>query len=64
MNAFGAILRGLVGLFIDDGALALVTVIWVVCVGWLLPVIFGPVACALLLFLGLLGALTFCVLRA
>jgi len=63
MNAIRAILRELVGLFVDDGALAVCAALWVVCVGWVLPLVFGPVACAFLLFLGLLAALTFGVLR-
>jgi len=51
MNAIRAILRELVGLFVDDGALAVCAALWVVCVGWVLPLVFGPVACAFLLFL-------------
>jgi hypothetical protein len=64
MKALASISRELVGLFIDDGALAFMAVAWVVGVGWVLSLVVGPAACALLLFLGLVAALVFSVLRA
>lgn len=64
MKALGALLSELVALFVDDGALALMTVAWVACVAWVLPLMFGSTACALFLLFGLLVALASAVLRA
>ncbi len=64
MNALGSILREFVGLFVDDGSLALIIVVWVALVGSMLALGIGPAACAVLLFLGLGAALATSVLRA
>jgi uncharacterized membrane protein YhaH (DUF805 family) len=37
MNAFFAILRQLLGLFVDDGSLALALVVWCAAAGLILP---------------------------
>ena len=64
MNAVAAILRELVGLFVDDGALAVLALAWVGLAWWVLPLLAGPQICALLLFAGLAAVLAFSVLRA
>ena len=54
MGAIKAILRELVGLFIDDGSLAAGGVIWAAICGWGLPMLgVGARARAVLLVLGL-----------
>ena len=64
MKVLGAVVRELTGLFVDDGALALLTLVWLAVSWWLLPLLAGPVACAVLLFAGLAAALAFSVVRA
>ncbi len=64
MRAAGAILRELVGLFVDDGALAVLALLWLAISWWLLPLLAGPVACAVLLFAGLAAVLAYSVARA
>jgi hypothetical protein len=65
MNTFAAIIRELIGLFVDDGALALAIVVVVVAAG--LVAAFGPAAAwasgGILLF-GCLGVLVANVMRA
>ena len=64
MSRLGAILRELIGLFVDDGALVVLTLAWLAVSWWVLPLLAGPTACAVLLFAGLAAALGFSVLRA
>jgi len=63
MKALAAILAKLVGSSSMTGALAFMAVAWVVGVGWVLSLVVGPAVCALLLFVGLVAALAFSVLR-
>ncbi len=64
MKAIAGVLRELAGLFVDDGALAALALVWIAAAWWLLPLVVGPVACSLLLFAGLAVALAASVLRA
>jgi hypothetical protein len=58
MRALGAILRELVGLFVDDGSLAAGAVIWAAICGWGLPLLSaGPRAQGAMLVLGLAALL-------
>lgn len=64
MRGLYAVLRKLIGLFVDDGALVVLTLVWLAVSWWVLPLLAGPLACAVLLFAGLAAALAFSVLRA
>jgi hypothetical protein len=65
MHALAAILRELVGLFVDDGSLAAGAVIWAAICGWGLPLLgVGPRAQGALLVLGLAALLVENTLRA
>ena len=64
MRGLDVIMRELIGLFVDDGALVVLTLVWLAVSWWVLPLLAGPVACAVLLFAGLAAALGFSVLRA
>lgn len=65
MRALAAILRELVGLFVDDGSLAAGAVVWAAICGWALPLLgIGPGAEAGLLVLGLAALLLENTLRA
>lgn len=64
MRGLDVILRELIGLFVDDGALVVLALVWLAVSWWVLPLLAGPVACAVLLFAGLAAALAFSVLRA
>ena len=58
MRTLAAILRELVGLFIDDGSLASGTVVWAAICGWGLPLLgVGPRAQGAILVLGLAALL-------
>lgn len=64
MSALRAALRALVGLFVDDGALAILALLWVAAVAWLLPLFAAPAGGPALLFAGLAAVLAVSVLRA
>ncbi len=64
MTALAAIARELAGLFVDDGALAGLALVWLAAVRFVLPLVAGPQACAVLLFAGLAALLAMSVLRA
>lgn len=64
MNAVRAVLAELWGLFVDDGALVVLALLWIAATGWLLPLVVDPTACAVLLFAGLAAGLACSVLRA
>ncbi len=64
MKALGAVLREVLGLFVDDGALAAMTLVWLAVCWGLLPRLVGPLGCAVLLFAGLAAALAVSVVRA
>lgn len=65
MRALKAMLRELMGLFVDDGSLAAGAVIWAAICGWGLPLLgVGPRAEAALLVLGLAALLLENTLRA
>ena len=59
-----AVLRELLSLFVDDGALAALALGWVAICWFVLPLLLGPLPCAGLLFAGLAAALAFSVGRA
>ncbi len=59
-----SVLGKLWGLFVDDGALVVLALLWVGIAGWLLPLILSPVTCAALMFVGLAAGLAYSVLRA
>ena len=59
-----AVARELMGLFVDDGALAVLSLVWVGVAWGLLPFVLGPAACAAALFAGLAAGLAYSVLRA
>ena len=63
MKTFVAILREAVALFIDDGALAALAVVWIAICAWVLPLLLPAIACSVLLFAGLAAALAFSVMR-
>ena len=64
MNALGAMLRDLVGLFVEDGSLAL-AIITVVAVAAILSVLAAaPVAIGVVLLVGCAGVLVENILRA
>ncbi len=64
MSALSSVVRELAGLFVDDGSLALLAVVWVAASTWLLPLLLPPGGCAALLFAGLAAALAYSVMRA
>ena len=65
MATIAIILRELVGLFVDDGSLAVGAVIWAAICGWGLPTLsVGPRAQAALLVLGLAALVVENTLRA
>lgn len=64
MTALAAVARELVGLFVDDGALAGLALAWLAAVRFVLPLVAGPQTCAALLFAGLAALLAASVLRA
>jgi hypothetical protein len=65
MRALGAILRELVGLFVDDGSLAAGAVVWAALCGWGLPLLgMGPRTQGAMLVLGLAALLLENTLRA
>jgi hypothetical protein len=65
MKTLATILREFVGLFVDDGSLAVGAVVWAAICGWGLPALsMGPRAQAALLVLGLSALLLENALRA
>lgn len=64
MSALRAILREFFGLFVDDGALAVLVCLWVAAAAWILPLFLGSSALAGLFFVGLAAILAVSVTRA
>lgn len=64
MRSLEAVARELLGLFVDDGTLAVLALVWIAVAWRLLPLVLGPATCAALLFVGLAAGLAYSVLRA